>query len=56
MYWQLVPSDFGDLEIEKKDLSGDKPDMWENPYGWLYNLNQLSDATIRKREDAEWKY
>lgn len=42
------------IDIAKNTV--EQIEKWENPYGWLYNLNQMTNAEIRKRTQLEAKY
>ena len=41
-------------ELNKKGLGRDK--SWENPYTWLYNMNERINAQIRERDKLERQY
>lgn len=42
------------IDIAKNTV--EQIEKWENPYDWLYNLNQMTNAEIRKRTQLEAKY
>ena len=43
--------------VGKDDSSKSKEDKdWENPYNWLYNLNQRMNAVLRQRNQLEVEY
>lgn len=42
------------IDIAKNTV--EQIEKWESPYDWLYNLNQMTNAEIRKRTQLEAKY
>lgn len=34
----------------------DEPDLWENPYDWLYNLTEKINENLRERNNLEKKF